>query len=164
MWRRFAHTSRTVSRAASYATDVNAGATWSAVRPAHARSTTYAEALKRGRDLYRDACREIPWVMENYALSEVTSARKIRATLKEVMKANARTIEATHAPETRAAAMDNALMRAREELVALEAHHYQRHHLITQFVNPRCAEASGAGAARSAFVENFLSGGLTRLG
>lgn len=153
-----------VLRARTYASTANAGATWSAARPAQTRSTSYAEALKRGRDLYRDACREIPWVMENYALGEVTSAGKIRASLKELMKANARAIEAAHAPERRAAALDNALMRGREELVALEAHHYQRHHLITQFVNPRCADASGGGAARSAFVEDFLSGGRTRLG
>jgi len=62
-----------------------------------------------------------------------------------------------------AGALDQALMRGREELIALEAHHYNRHHLITNFVNARCVETTGKERAttttKSAFVKDFLSNG-----
>jgi NADH dehydrogenase (ubiquinone) 1 alpha subcomplex subunit 6 len=138
-----------------------ASALWSSPRPVDTPSRDYDEALRRGRALYRDVCREIPWVMDNYSMNEVTTATKLRRAVKDVMRAKIEELEMKTRPENRANALDIALWRAREELIALEAHHYQRHHLITRFVNPRAVNASKA--KRSAFVDDFLSGGRIEL-
>jgi len=128
-----------------------------------APSSTIDEALTRGRQLYRDACREIPWVMTNYALEEVTTSKDIRRTLKAMIRAKGEDIMRVLPNEEWAGALDQAVMRGREELIALEAHHYQRHHVITTFVNARCVDAAAsegnAGTTKSAFVKSFLSDG-----
>jgi NADH dehydrogenase (ubiquinone) 1 alpha subcomplex subunit 6 len=125
-------------------------------------SSTIDEALTRGRQLYRDACREIPWVLSNYALEEVTTSRDIRRTLKAMIREKGEDIMRTLPSDEWPGAVDQAVMRGREELVALEAHHYQRHHLIATFVNARCVDAASEGtkgATKSAFVKSFLSDG-----
>ena len=133
-------------------------------RPSAERPSVDAdEALDRGRRFYRDCCREIPWVMENYALEEVTTTREVRAALKAMIRERGEEIKQRLPMSEWAGALDQALMRGREELIALEAHHYNRHHLITNFVNARCVEATGKERAttttKSAFVKDFLSNG-----
>ena len=128
-------------------------------RPSRDRpSTSIDEALTRGRRLYRDACREIPWVLSNYALEEVTTQTDVRRALKGMIRAKGEDIMRTLPRDDWSGALDQAVMRGREELVALEAHHYQRHHLIAHFVNAECAETTSE-VEKSAFVKNFLSNG-----
>jgi len=101
--------------------------------------------------------------MENYALEEVTTTREIRAALKAMIRERGEEIKQRLPMSEWAGALDQALMRGREELIALEAHHYNRHHLITNFVNARCVETTGKERAttttKSAFVKDFLSNG-----
>lgn len=155
-----------VPRRAFAATDARVGSSeiLSTPRPSAERPSVDAdEALDRGRRFYRDCCREIPWVMENYALEEVTTTREIRAALKAMIRERGEEIKQRLPMSEWAGALDQALMRGREELIALEAHHYNRHHLITNFVNARCVETTGKERAttttKSAFVKDFLSNG-----
>ena len=136
----------------------------SAARPTETPSASYAEAQRRGRGLYRAACREVPWVLDNYALREVTTETRVRRVLKDLMRAHAEKIDgASNDDAVRAGLLDRALMRGREELVALEAHHFQRHHMITQFVNAKCVDAVRGRDGESAFLSEFLSGGREEL-
>lgn len=136
----------------------------SAARPTETPSASYAEAQKRGRGFYRAVCREVPWVLDNYALREVTTETHVRRVLKDLMRAHAEKIDgASNDDAVRAGLLDRALMRGREELVALEAHHFQRHHMITQFVNAKCVDAVRGRDGESAFLSEFLSGGRKEL-
>jgi NADH dehydrogenase (ubiquinone) 1 alpha subcomplex subunit 6 len=131
----------------------------STMRPSRDRpSTSIDEALTRGRELYRDACREIPWVLSNYAMEEVTTRNDLRRALKGMIRAKGEDIMRTVPRDDWSGALDQAVMRGREELVALEAHHYQRHHLIARFVDAERAETKSE-VEKSAFVKNFLSNG-----
>ena len=136
----------------------------SAARPTETPSASYAEAQKRGRGFYRAVCREVPWVLDNYALREVATETHVRRVLKDLMRAHAEKIDgASNDDAVRAGLLDRALMRGREELVALEAHHFQRHHMITQFVNAKCVDAVRGRDGESAFLSEFLSGGRKEL-
>ena len=136
----------------------------SAARPTETPSASYAEAQKRGRGFYRAVCREVPWVLDNYALREVATETRVRRVLKDLMRAHAEKIDgASNDDAVRAGLLDRALMRGREELVALEAHHFQRHHMITQFVNAKCVDAVRGRDGESAFLSEFLSGGRKEL-
>jgi NADH dehydrogenase (ubiquinone) 1 alpha subcomplex subunit 6 len=136
----------------------------SAARPTETPSASYAEAQKRGRGFYRAVCREVPWVLDNYALREVTTETHVRRVLKDLMRAHAEKIDgASNDDAVRAGLLDRALMRGREEMVALEAHHFQRHHMITQFVNAKCVDAVRGRDGESAFLSEFLSGGRKEL-
>ena len=138
--------------------------TLSYARPVASPSKDYAEAQRRGRDFYRDICREIPWIMDNYSLREVTTETRLRRAVKDLLRANMANIE-RYPEEKRAGVLDVALLRAREELVAVEAHHYQRHHLITNFVNASAvkANADGKDEGKSAFLRDFLATQRTEL-
>ena len=65
----------------------------SAARPTETPSASYAEAQKRGRGFYRAVCREVPWVLDNYALREVTTETHVRRVLKDLMRAHAEKID-----------------------------------------------------------------------
>jgi len=124
-------------------------------------SATTVEAQKRARMFYRKLCRAIPQVMSAYQLREITSGGKLRARLGELVREGGRALEERAAS---AGAYDHALIRAEEEYVAIVSHHYQRHHLITKFVNSGCREARDErDEARSAFLKDFLSGGVREL-
>jgi len=152
--------SRGVTASATAATRANGPSDiLSTPRPSVDRpSASIDEALTRGRQLYRDACREIPWVLSNYAMEEVTTQSDVRRALKGMIRAKGEDIMRTLPRDDWSGALDQAVMRGREELVALEAHHYQRHHLIAHFVNAECAETTSE-VEKSAFVKNFLSNG-----
>ena len=136
----------------------------SAARPTETPSASYAEAQKRGRGFYRAVCREVPWVLDNYALREVATETHVRRVLKDLMRAHAEKIDgASNDDAVRAGLLDRALMRGREEMVALEAHHFQRHHMITQFVNAKCVDAVRGRDGESVFLSEFLSGGRKEL-
>ena len=157
-----AHLSRAFTVSASTETRAGPSDILSTPRPSlETPSATIDEALTRGRRLYRDACREIPWVLTNYALEEVTTTRDVRRALKAMIREKGDDIMRALPNDEWAGALDQAVMRGREELIALEAHHYQRHHLITTFVNARCVDAttSNGNAGKSAFVKSFLSDG-----
>ena len=132
-------------------------------RPMPRASASYEEAQKRGREFFREICRELPRVMEQYQLKEVARLRDVRSAVKRLVRENGAALEERTPVEFRAAALDQALMRGREELVAIEAHHFQRHHLITLFVNQSAVSARGTASerakqeARSAFVRDFLN-------
>jgi len=102
--------------------------------------------------------------MDNYSLREVTTETRLRRAVKDLLRANMVNIE-RYPEERRAAVLDVALMRAREELIAVEAHHYQRHHLITNFVNSSAVKANvdGKDQAKSAFLRDFLATQRTEL-
>ena len=137
--------------------------TLSYARPVASPSKDYAEAQRRGRDFYRDICREIPWIMDNYSLREVTTETRLRRAVKDLLRANMANIE-RYPEEKRAGVLDVALLRAREELIAVEAHHYQRHHLITNFVNSSAVKANdGKDRGKSAFLRDFLATQRTEL-
>jgi NADH dehydrogenase (ubiquinone) 1 alpha subcomplex subunit 6 len=138
--------------------------TLSYARPVASPSVDYAEAQRRGRNFYRDICRELPWIMDNYSLREVTTETRLRRAVKDLLRANMANIE-RYPEERRAAVLDVALMRAREELIAVEAHHFQRHHLITNFVNSSAVKANvdGKDQAKSAFLRDFLATQRTEL-
>lgn len=104
--------------------------------------------------------------MDNYSLREVTTETRLRRAVKDLLRANMANIE-RYPEEKRAGVLDVALLRAREELVAVEAHHYQRHHLITNFVNSSAvkanAAADGKDRGKSAFLRDFLATQSTEL-
>ena len=102
--------------------------------------------------------------MDNYSLREVTTETRLRRAVKDLFRANMANIE-RYPEDKRAGVLDVALLRAREELVAVEAHHYQRHHLITNFVNASAvkANADGKDAGKSAFLRDFLATQRTEL-
>ena len=130
---------------------------------ADAPSATYAEAQRRGRAFYRDCCREVRAALDAYALREVTTETRVRRALKDVVRASGDAVErASRDDGVKAALLDRARARGREELAALEAHHYQRHHLITTFVRGARDDATRDDATRDAFVREFLDGARAR--
>jgi NADH dehydrogenase (ubiquinone) 1 alpha subcomplex subunit 6 len=101
--------------------------------------------------------------MENYQLKEITTQEHLRRSLGELVRANMGEVT-RYPPEARAGVLDQALMRAEEEYVAVVSHHFQRHHLITNFVNSACKESKdGSKDAQSSFLKDFLSGGVREL-
>ena len=132
-------------------------------RPLQTPSGDLREAERRGRNFFRRICRAIPDVMENYQLKEITTQEHLRRSLGELVRANMGEVT-RYPPEARAGVLDQALMRAEEEYVAVVSHHFQRHHLITNFVNSACKESKdGSKDAQSSFLKDFLSGGVREL-
>jgi NADH dehydrogenase (ubiquinone) 1 alpha subcomplex subunit 6 len=132
-------------------------------RPLQTPSRDIREAERRGRDFFRRICRAIPQVMEDYQLKEITTQDHLRRSIGELLRANMGEV-ARHPAEVRPGVLDQALMRAEEEYIAVVSHHFQRHHLITNFVNSACRESKdGSKAAQSSFLKDFLGGGVREL-
>mmetsp|Transcript_18918 Transcript_18918/g.47154 ORF Transcript_18918/g.47154 Transcript_18918/m.47154 type:complete len:141 (-) Transcript_18918:233-655(-) len=116
-------------------------------------SANLAEARARSRQFYRDVCREIPWTMKTYFLEEVTTPALFRSQLAAIWRRHAVTDHRV---------IDVMLFKASQELVTVLCQHFQRHHLITKFIDPKSnAIVRATAKPQSMFLSSFLEGRKT---
>jgi len=109
----------------------------SAPAAAPVASRSLAEAKGRARSFFREICREIPWVVKNYQLGEITTVGRLRSQL----SSHFRRVE-TDNPKV----IDLLLFKGQAEVHEVMAHYTQRHHLVrTQGLRrDSCAHAVAA--------------------
>jgi len=112
----------------------------SAPAAAPVASRSLAEARARARSFFREICREVPWVVKNYQLGEITTVGRLRSQL----ATHFRRVE-TDNPKV----IDLMLFKGQAEVHEMMAHYTQRHHLITRYVAPANETRSGAERASS---------------
>jgi|TARA_B110000977_G_scaffold22952_1_gene27614 NADH dehydrogenase (ubiquinone) 1 alpha subcomplex subunit 6 len=88
--------------------------------------------------------------MRTYWLEEVTTTARLRSRL-----AN----EFRRATTDNPAVIDIMLFKATQEMVTVMAHHFQRHHMISKFIEPESnAIVKNTEKPQSTFLTSFLSG------
>jgi len=131
------------------ATQMSQSAILSAPASAPVSSKSLGEARQRAIALYREVCREVPWVRQNYSIEELISVRKFRHQIGHQFRGmetnNSRVI-------------DMLLFKAQAEMTNILGHHFQRHHLITKYVSPSFAygKIDVSPKNQSAFLTDFL--------
>jgi len=93
----------------------------SAPAAAPVASRSLAEARARARSFFREICREVPWVVKNYQLGEITTVGRLRSQL----ATHFRRVE-TDNPKV----IDLMLFKGQAEVHEMMAHYTQRHHLV----------------------------------
>lgn len=93
----------------------------SAPAAAPVASRSLAEARARARSFFREICREVPWVVKNYQLGEITTVGRLRSQL----ASHFRRVE-TDNPKV----IDLMLFKGQAEVHEMMAHYTQRHHLV----------------------------------
>jgi len=113
-------------------------------------TTSLPEAQFRAKAFFREICREMPWIMKTYNLSEVTTIVNIRSQLAEKFR-EVQTQEYK--------VVDLLIFKAQAELTNILGHHFQRHHLITKYVDQNYAvNVLQKGPRKSAFLNAFYKG------
>ncbi|KAK3282950.1 hypothetical protein CYMTET_9337 [Cymbomonas tetramitiformis] len=99
--------------------------------------------------LFREVCREMPWIVENYWLNEVTTVSKLRSQVanefRKVQTDNSKVV-------------DVLIFKGQAEITDILGHHFNRHHLITKYVAPMTEDKIliNQTTKKSAFLTNFL--------
>jgi NADH dehydrogenase (ubiquinone) 1 alpha subcomplex subunit 6 len=93
----------------------------SAPAAAPVASHSLSEARSRARSFFRELAREVPWIVKNYQLGEITSVARLRSQL-----ANHFRRVQTDNPKV----VDLMLFKGQAEAHDVMAHHTQRHHLV----------------------------------
>ena len=118
-------------------------------------SQTLAEAQFRSRSLFRQVCRELPWVVRNYQLQDVTNVAGLRKVVAGEFRKNVQVTDKQM--------IDLLLFKANAEITNLLGHHTQRHRILTRYVEkgvkvaPTHVQVAG-GKNASSFLEGFLQG------
>lgn len=133
----------------------------SAPASAPVASRSLAEARQRARYFFREVCcvlllvmrssrwsqlaREIPWIMQNYQLEEITTRPRLRSQLAD----HFRRVK-TDNPQV----IDILLFKGQAEAHEVMAHYTQRHHIISRYVAPAGggATSGSGGKTRSAWL------------
>uniref|UniRef100_A0A1D1XVP9 NADH dehydrogenase [ubiquinone] 1 alpha subcomplex subunit 6 n=1 Tax=Anthurium amnicola TaxID=1678845 RepID=A0A1D1XVP9_9ARAE len=89
-------------------------------------SATLEEARARVFDLFKQACRSIPTVMDIYNLQDVVTPSQLRSAASAEFRKNAHV--------TNPKVIDMLLFKGMEELGNIVEHAKQRHHIIGQYV------------------------------
>ncbi|KAH9317853.1 hypothetical protein KI387_019622, partial [Taxus chinensis] len=85
-------------------------------------SLTLEEAKKHALDLYRQACRALPQIVEIYNLSDVITTSELRSAIASQFR--------KHANVTNPKVIDMLVFKGDEELRNCIEHSKQRHHII----------------------------------
>lgn len=114
-------------------------------------SKSLAEAHARARSFFREICRELPWVMENYQLEELCSRPQLRTYIAGEFRKHGEAMSNSQA-------VDMLLFKGQAEMTSLLAHHTQRHHIITKWIAPSASATVTdlSAASRSPFLNAFL--------
>mmetsp|Transcript_11739 Transcript_11739/g.25187 ORF Transcript_11739/g.25187 Transcript_11739/m.25187 type:complete len:139 (+) Transcript_11739:95-511(+) len=105
----------------------------------------------KARDFYLEICRCLPFVQRLHKAEEVVSLRTLRAIVKEQFKA--------YKDVKDGRVVDLLIFKGREELETYLMMHKQRHHLITEYIEPFYAarKAVHKPTGNTAFLDSFFS-------
>ncbi|KIY98821.1 NADH:ubiquinone oxidoreductase B14 subunit [Monoraphidium neglectum] len=105
------------------------------------------------RKFYYEVCRCVPFIQKAMKLDEIVSVRDIRSVVKEKFK------EYKDVKDQRV--IDLLIFKGRQELETYLTLHKNRHHAITEYLDPIIRRNKGhtlPAPQHSAFMESFLGG------
>lgn len=105
----------------------------------------------KARQFYLEVCRCVPFIHRTMKLEELVSAREIRSIIKENFK--------RHKDVTDPRVVDMLIFKGREELEVYLTLHKQRHHAISEYLDPilqRKMAFEKPPTQHSAFLDSFL--------
>eukprot|EP00879_Flechtneria_rotunda_P001641 GHRR01001801.1.p1 GENE.GHRR01001801.1~~GHRR01001801.1.p1 ORF type:complete len:147 (+),score=10.58 GHRR01001801.1:192-632(+) len=103
------------------------------------------------RQFYLEVCRCVPFIHRTMRLEELATVREIRAIVKEKFK--------EHKDVTDPRVIDMLIFKGREELETYLTMHKQRHHAITEYLDPIVKKKTTfpkPPSNNSAFLDSFL--------
>uniref|UniRef100_A0A7S0UM40 NADH dehydrogenase [ubiquinone] 1 alpha subcomplex subunit 6 n=1 Tax=Polytomella parva TaxID=51329 RepID=A0A7S0UM40_9CHLO len=83
---------------------------------------------QKARNLYLEACRCLPFIHRLHKLEEITSLKEMRLIIKDKFRVNS--------PVTDSRVTDLLIFKGREELETYLFMYKQRHHAITEYIEP----------------------------
>ncbi|KAI7840448.1 hypothetical protein COHA_005874 [Chlorella ohadii] len=99
------------------------------------------------KQFFKEVCRCLPWVVDNYRLDELTTVPELRRNLAGMF----RKYTDVQSPEV----VDLLIYKGREELEMILMQHKQRHHLITQYIHNPIKDRVSKPQTLSPFLEQF---------
>lgn len=113
----------------------------------------------KARKFYSEICRCVPFVHKAMRLEEIVSVADLRAVVNSKFK--------QYKNFTNPQVVDRLIFKGREEVETYVTLHKQRHHIITELLEPvlqakREALLPKKQATKSAFLESFLESNYTR--
>lgn len=103
------------------------------------------------RDFYLEVCRCLPFIQRLHKLEEIASLRELRA----VVKSKFNEFKGAQDPRV----VDLLIFKGREELECYLMMHKQRHHAITEYIEPysqRAQKAADVQSLGTSFMSSFL--------
>lgn len=98
---------------------------------------------------FKEVCRCIPWVIQNYKLDELLTVQQLRRNVAAAFRQHAH----VSTPEV----IDLMVFKAREELELVLQQHKQRHHLIAKYVAPYERTMKPVKPVGTPFLESFYA-------
>lgn len=98
---------------------------------------------------FREVCRCLPWVVQNYKLDELLTVNHLRKNVAAAFRQHAN----VSTPEV----IDLMVFKGREELELVLQQHKQRHHLIEKYVAPFERKIKAVKPVGTPFLEAFYS-------